>query len=286
MKSPPIDTTAASPSVMGGATVASRAKAAKGVTDESGLKSCLYVGTVRHRRFESVEHSFTVRLYYAYLDLDELQQTFAGRLWWSAKRIAPMWFRRGDYFGPKDRPLADCVRDAVEVEMGVRPTGPVRVLTNLRAFGYVFNPVSLYYCFDEKEQLVAVLAQITNTPWGERHHYVIGPPQENARSVKKAFRKEFHVSPFQPMERDYKWAFGAPSETLAVQMDSYADGEKTFDATLLVARKEWSTRNLLGAMLRHPWMTAKVTTMIHWHAFLLWCKRATFFIHPKKRPVS
>ena len=130
----------------------------------------LYFGVVRHRRFDAVRHSFATRLYFAYLDLDELDAAFRGRFWWSARRPAPMWFRRADYFGPPDVPLADAVRDAVAARTGRRPDGPVRVLTHLRAFGYVFNPVSFYYCFDRDERLQAVLAEITNTPWGERPH--------------------------------------------------------------------------------------------------------------------
>ncbi len=249
----------------------------------SALRSALYVGTVRHRRFDRVGHGFTMRLYFAYVDLDELPRAFGGRWWWSATRPAPMWFRRRDYFGRSDAPLADAVRDAVHARIGVRPDGPVRVLTSLRCWGYVFNPVSLYYCFDRGENLVAVLADITNTPWGERHHYVVGPRTPGRRNLAAAFDKAFHVSPFQPMELHYRWTLNTPGERLAVHMVSEAAGEKVFDATLAVQRREWTTRNLVRVLARHPWMTAKVVAMIYWHAFRLWCKRATFHVHPKKR---
>ncbi|HEX5053051.1 MAG TPA: DUF1365 domain-containing protein [Planctomycetota bacterium] len=247
------------------------------------LHSCLYVGTVRHRRFDAVRHDFVVRLYLAYLDLDELDRTFAGRWWWSAARPAPMWFRRRDYFGPPDRPLADAVRDAVEQELGVRPAGAVRVLTSLRCFGYVFNPVSFYYCFDRDERLVAVLAQITNTPWGERHHYVVGAPAAGVLPLRAQFAKRFHVSPFQPMEHEYSWTLGLPGEHLAVHMENRDSGETVFDATLQAQRWPWSTRNLVAVTLRHPFMTAKVTLAIYWHALRLWWKKAPFHVHPTKR---
>ncbi len=246
------------------------------------LRSGIYRGTVRHRRFDAVRHRFTTSLFFAYVDLDELEQLFARRWWWSARRPAPMWFRRRDYFGPPDVPLACAVRDAVAAQTGRRPEGAVRVLTNLRMFGYVFNPVSLYYCFDRDERLAAVLAEITNTPWGERHHYVVAAAAAQ-RTLRASFDKQFHVSPFQSMRQRYDWALSPPGERLAVHMQSRAGGEKVFDATLVLERRPWTTRQLAAAALRHPWMTAKVTLAIHWHAFLLWCKRAPFHVHPSKR---
>lgn len=244
--------------------------------------SALYVGAVRHRRFDAVRHDFTVRLWLAYLDLDELDAAFAGRWWWSCTRPAPQWFRRRDYLGPPGRPLADAVRDAVHDRLGVRPDGAVRVLTNLRTFGFVFNPVTLYYCFDRDERLVAVLAQITNTPWGERHHYVVGAG-DGGRPLRAAFAKEFHISPFQPMAQQYRWALSVPGARLGVHMQNHADGRRVFDATLALERRPWTTRGLCAVALRHPWMTAKVVVMIYWHAFRLWLKKAPFHVHPRKR---
>ena len=249
------------------------------------VHSALYFGAVRHRRFDAVRHAFSVRLYLAYLDLDELDAAFGGRLWWSARRFAPLWFRRADYFGRPDQPLAEAVRDEVGRRLGTRPDGAVRVLTSLRAFGYVQNPVSIYYCFDRSERLVAVLAEITNTPWGERHHYVLGA--EAARTTLHGrFAKRFHVSPFQPMEQDYEWALAVPGERLAVHMQNRRAGAKVFDATLLLRRAPWTTGNLLRAAVQHPWMTAKVALGIYWQAFRLWWKRAPFHVHPKKRIAS
>ena len=259
---------------------------------QAALHSGLYFGVVRHRRFDAVRHGFSVRLYLAYLDLAELEPLFAGRWFWSAKRWAPMRFRREDYFGSPALPLADAVRDEVGRQLGARPDGPVRLLTNLRAFGYVQNPVSIYYCFDRSERLVGALAEITNTPWGERHHYVLGADAGRtiqARTTQARttlhgrFQKQFHVSPFQPMEQDYEWAIAVPGERLAVHMQNRRAGAKVFDATLLLQRAPWTTGNLTRALLRHPWMTAKVALGIYWHAFRLWWKRAPFHTHPKKR---
>jgi hypothetical protein len=246
--------------------------------------SAVYVGKVRHRRFGAVPHEFSVRLFLCYVDLDEVEACFGRRLLWSARRFAPMWFRRRDYFGPPDVPLADAVRDAVAARTGLRPDGPVRLLTSVRTFGYVFNPVSIYYCFDAAERLVAVLAEITNTPWGERHHYVVAaPPGGRVPLLRSRFAKEFHVSPFQPMEQVYSWALTAPGERLAVRMENFAADSRAFDATLAMRRRPWTTRNLLAAVARHPWMTAKVILTIHWQALRLWWKGAVFHVHPSKR---
>jgi uncharacterized protein len=248
----------------------------------TALASGLYVGSVRHRRFDRVRHDFRVRLYFCYLDLAEVEVAFAGRWAWSAKRIAPMRFRRRDYFGPPDVPLDQAVRDAVQQATSTRPDGPIRLLTNLRCFGYLFNPVSFYYCFDRDERLVAVLAQITNTPWGERHHYVVAA-EPGQRTLRAEFQKQFHVSPFQPMEQRYRWAVSPPGERLAVHMQNEAAGERVFDATLAMERRPWTTKQLWLCWLRHPCMAGKVILTIHWHALRLWLKRATFHVHPKKR---
>ena len=249
------------------------------------LHSALYVGTVRHRRHDAVRHEFTVGAYMVYLDLGELDRAFAGRWFWSARRIAPMWFRRADYFGARDVPLAQAVRDAVANELGVRPDGAIRVLTNLRCFGYQFNPVSFYYCFDRHDRLVAVLAQITNTPWGERHHYVVGADAAHpaADALHARFAKAFHVSPFQPMEHVYDWTFTAPGDRVVVHMENLAADARVFDATLSMQRRPWTTANLARVSLRHPCMAMEVVASIYWHALRLWWKRAPFHTHPKKR---
>jgi DUF1365 family protein len=252
------------------------------------LHSAVYVGRVRHRRSGRTRHAFGVRLYLLYLDLDELDLAFGGRWLWSAQRPAPMRFRRGDYFGDPARPLADEVRDAVAAATGARPDGAVRVLTSLRCLGYAFNPVSFYYCFDRHGALAAVLAEITNTPWGERHHYVVGRGGAGSAAgtgepLRAAFDKRFHVSPFQPMEQQYRWTLATPGERLTVHMENVERGELVFDATLELERRPWSTASLLRALARHPWMTAKVIAMIWLQALLLWCKRARFHAHPRTR---
>ena len=140
----------------------------------SHAASCLYEGSVRHRRHGTPRDELHYRMFMVYLDLDELPECFDGRLLWSARRPALAWFRRADHLGDPRTPLAEAVRELVAERTGTRPEGPIRLLTHLRYFGHCFNPVSFYYCYDATgEQLSAVVAHVTNTPWGERHSYVL-----------------------------------------------------------------------------------------------------------------
>ena len=159
-------------------------------------KSAIYAGRVRHRRMRPVPHAFHNRLFMMYLDLDELDVVFDGRWFWSTRRAAPARFRREHHLGDPERPLADCVRDLVTAESGQRPAGPIRLLTHLQYFGYCFNPVSFYYCFDEEDRRVeTIVAEVNNTPWGERHCYVLPMSEDLGRGGHHRFqaRKAMHV---------------------------------------------------------------------------------------------
>lgn len=227
-------------------------------------------------------HEFDYRVFMMYLDLDELDEVFRGRWLWSTGRPNLAWWRRADYFGPSSRPVDECVRDAVEEAGLPRPSGPVRMLTHLRYFGYVQNPVTFYYCFDSDGTTpAAVLAEITNTPWGERHAYVL--PWDD-RTLSGHFPKAFHVSPFMPMDVDYVWRFNRPEGALTVHMENVAAGERVFDATLSLRRRELSAGTLARALSTHPWMTARVALGIYGQAARLWLKRTPFHSHPERTP--
>lgn len=247
------------------------------------MNSCVYVGTVRHRRFSPIRHDFRYRLFLLYLDLDELPGVFDGRWLWSARRLAPAWFRRADYLGDPAVPLADAVRDLVAARAGERPAGPIRLLTHLRYWGYVQNPVSFYYCFDAAGQAVeTIVAEITNTPWSERHAYVVRA-NPNGRSHRASFEKAFHVSPFMPMDIQYGWHFTTPGARLHVHMTNDQDGQRVFDATLALQRAPMTGPVLARCLARHPWMTASVVGGIYWQALRLRLRGAPFHAHPATR---
>jgi len=247
------------------------------------MHSCLYAGQVRHRRFAPKPHAFTYRMFMVYLDLTELDSVFAGRWFWSANRPNLAWFKRSDYFGDPIIPVDRAIRDFVTEKTGVKPSGPIRLLTHLRYVGYCFNPVSFYYCFDsEGEHVETIVAEITNTPWNERHGYVLGQSADEGskRHHRYRFDKDFHVSPFFPMDLAYDWRFGEPGERLSVHMRLERNGEKAFDATLDLKRRPMSAANMGWALVRYPIMTVQVLAAIYYHAARLKLKGIPFFDHP------
>ena len=253
------------------------------------MNSCLYEGSVRHRRTGTVRDEFHYPLFMAYLDLDELPGCFDGRWLWSARRPALAWFRRSDYLGDPDIPLADAVRELVKERTGARPEGPIRLLTHLRYFGKSFNPVSFYYCFDgeDGERVVAVVADVTNTPWGERHAYVMGVTDAadhgTVTLMRAQFDKQLHVSPLMGMDHVYDWRLTEPNEQLLVHIESSrGDGKRVFDATLSLNRRELSPRALRGAVLRYPFLTARILARIYTHALRLKLRGAKYFPHPEQ----
>ncbi|HEU0025394.1 MAG TPA: DUF1365 domain-containing protein [Thermoleophilaceae bacterium] len=234
--------------------------------------SALYQGWVRHRRHEPVGHEFRYRIFLSYLDLDELPRVLDRVALWSARRPAPAWFRRADFMGPAHAPLRGAVLDAVEERTGTRPEGPVRLLTSVRTFGHLFNPISLYYCFDrDGERVEALAAEVTNTPWGERHVYA-------CEGLDGRFAKRFHVSPFLGMEADYRLRASAPGQRLQVHVESRSEGRAAFDATLSLERRE------LGAapLFRYPLQSVRVVTGIYAQAARLKLKGAPYRAHPAR----
>jgi uncharacterized protein len=246
------------------------------------LNSCIYAGRVRHRRFGAIPHQFSYQLFMVYLDLSELDRVFAGRWLWSTRRAALARFTRVDHLGDPGTDLDASIRDLVEKETGRRPQGPIRLLTHLRYFGYCFNPVSFYYCFAaDGERVDSIVSEVNNTPWGERHVYVLnagGGQAVTGRSLD--LRKRFHVSPFMPMDIDYDWRFNQPAERLSVHMQNFRQGEKIFDATLSMDRRPIDATSLASTLLRQPFMTARVVTAIYFQALRLWLKRVPLHHHP------
>jgi DUF1365 family protein len=248
--------------------------------------SAVYEGWIRHRRFAPVEHEFRYRLFLMYLDLDELPGVLDPYPLWSARRPAPARFRRGDYMGDPDRPLAECVRDAVEAQTGARPTGPVRMLANLRYLGHVFNPVGFYYCFgDHGEQVEAVVADVNNIPWGERHPYVLARGGRRGAVLADELGKALHVSPLMGMDQTYAFHASEPGEKLAVHIESRPnDGAgKAFDATLSMHRHELSRARLSWLLVRYPAMSLQVVAKIYAQSLRLKLKGARYFPHPEGR---
>lgn len=255
------------------------------------MTSCIYAGSISHRRLNPVRNQFRYDMFMMYLDLERIDEIFE-RFWlWSARRPAPAWFRRRDHLGDIARPLADCVRDLVERESGVRPSGPVYLLTHLRYFGYCFNPVSFYYCFDLAGRVSAIVMEVNNT-WHERHAYVLPLddtlpggtlPGETIRKrdrMSMDFDKKFHVSPFLPMDMRYRCRMTEPGERLLIAIENWQDSRKVFDAHLNLRREPITHAGMAHCLARDPLITLRVTSLILWQAVKLVAKKAPLFAHP------
>jgi uncharacterized protein len=246
--------------------------------------SAVYKGWVRHRRFQPVAHEFRYRLALMYLDLDELPALLDPYPLFSARRPAPARFRREDFMGGPARPLAECARDAVEAETGRRPAGPVRLLASLRQLGHSFNPVSFYYCFDAAgERVEAVVADVNNIPWGERHAYVLARGEAEGPVLSEEIDKTLHVSPLMGMDQTYAFRASEPGARLAVHIESRGreSGGKDFDATLSLRRHELSRALLLRTLAEQPATGLAVVARIYGQALRLQLKGARSFPHPR-----
>lgn len=247
------------------------------------MRSALYTGAVHHARSSPRAHAFTYALTFFYLDLDELPEVVASIPFFSLDRANLLSFRREDYLAPHHVPLAEAARARVREAFGEAPNGRVALLTHPRAFGHCFNPVSFYYCFEEDgETLHAIVAEITNTPWKERHAYVLRVRDAvHARATFSfTFDKGFHVSPFLPMGLTYTWRFSSPGEHVTVHMDVLDDGERVFQASLAARREPLTMRACARALARLPPMTMKVVLGIHYEALRVFLKGNPVYDHP------
>lgn len=237
------------------------------------MKSALYIGTVMHARRSPHDNVFRYPVYMAMLDLDEL----------------PMLDRRLRLFGWNRRAVTS-FHDADHVDIhgllaehgvDLDAGGSIQVLTNLRVLGYVFNPVSFWWCRRADDSLACIVAEVNNT-FGERHSYVLLPAAGLDAGGRAVFEtdKRLHVSPFMPMDQAYTWWFSEPGEKLDVRMDVHETGNRDFHATLTAGRVPLTSASLRAALVRHPLMPARVLGLIHWQAVRLWLKRTPFYRKP------
>jgi DUF1365 family protein len=244
-------------------------------------QSGLYCGNVRHRRFSPVSRAFNYTAFMLYAKLDELPQIFNSRGFWSFGRSL-VRFNRNDYL-PGKKDLRESVLSRVEDALGERPKGAVSILTNPRIFGFLVNPITVFYCFEDEDatQLQAVLLEVTNTPWGERQEYVLAcDPTQKVQRIR--FNKAMHVSPFMPMQQRYELRLSRPADSLQVHLSNLQDDKLVFDATLALKKREINTATKWRVLFEYPWMTLKVIAAIYWQAIKILMSGVPFYSHPDK----
>ncbi|HEU5318686.1 MAG TPA: DUF1365 domain-containing protein [Chloroflexota bacterium] len=240
------------------------------------LASALYVGRVVHQRFRPREHRFAYPIYMHLLDLDEVPGLGSRVRLFGHNRARPVVFRERDHFGDPARTLRENALDFLRAHGHRGEIGAIRLLTQCRVAGYVFNPVSFYYCHAPTGEVSAVIAEVHNT-FGETHPYLL--TGDGPGVLSGAEKKVFHVSPFMTLEGTYHFRLTVPGEALSVGIDLQRGGERLFASALTLRRRELSDRALLALLLRYPMTPLRVSASIYWEALHLWRKRISF--HPK-----
>lgn len=239
------------------------------------LNSAIYRGHVRHRRFSPKKHQFSYSMYMLALDLDELEPVANKSIFFNLKKFAPISFYQKDYVIGEPIPLKQRIANKVN-QLGADFDGSrVVFMGQCRCFGIYFSPANFYFCYNKQDDARWMLAEVSNTPWNERHYYLVDLKGELKND------KVFHVSPFMELAMQYHWRVKPPQKDVLIHIENHKDG-KVFDATLAMKKQTFNQKNLFKTWLSFPLMTGKVVLGIYWQAMKLFIKRVPFIAHPER----
>jgi len=240
------------------------------------MNSGIYRGQVRHRRFSPKPHSFNYNMYMLALDLNELDLVSDTSTLFSLKKFAPISFFQSDYVKGEPGNLKQRIASKVTQLGGNWDGAKVIFMGQCRNFGIYFSPANFFFCYNSDDECKTMLVEVSNTPWLERHYYLIDITKQQRTD------KTFHVSPFMDLDMQYCWRVKAPSEKVLIHIENHKE-EKVFDATVALTRCEFNRSNMLKTWLNTPAMTLKVVAGIYWQALKLFAKRIPFIAHPEAR---
>jgi DUF1365 family protein len=252
------------------------------------MESGLYVGKLRHRRFSPRTHAFSYPVYMAFLDVERLPELMRASPFASYNRWNWTAYCERDHFGDPRRSLRERLKLDAEAHGRTLPRGSIFLLTHLRYLGYVFNPVSFYYCYGATGELEMMMAEVNST-FGERYNYWLDASNRQggeSSALRYSTGKHMHVSPFMDMNLTYDWIFTPPGERLVAHMNTRSNGTAFFDATLELERRPWERRELHRVLAEYPLMTLRVIGGIHWEALKLWAKGVPVYPQPAKVSVG
>jgi len=243
--------------------------------------SGLYRGQVMHHRLKPARHRFVYRVTSLLLDLEELDQLHTRLRLFSHNRFNLFSFYDQDHGDGSERPLIEQVRQTLhehDLDLG---NGRIELLCYPRLLGYVFNPLSVFYCYDEQDRLRVILYEVSNT-FNQKHNYLIPVADPEQRVIRQCCNKAFYVSPFIGMATRYHFRLQPPGKRVAVCIRQTDDDGPVLHATFTGQRLPLSDHHLLRTFLRHPLMTLKVISGIHWEALRIWRKQVP--LQPRPAP--
>ncbi|NVJ66791.1 MAG: DUF1365 domain-containing protein [Gammaproteobacteria bacterium] len=255
------------------------------------LEEGFFIGKIRHNRYKPKSHRFEYSMYWSLLDLELVEANSNKYSYLSSEKWNILSFRAKDFFCRHNKTNKGSIQDFIKEKTGKCFSGKVLLLSHLRFLGFNFNSVSFYFCINKQGVLEHIVSEITNTPWGERHPYLLSCDNDSKRGDCYIFNfeKEFHISPFVSMEMDYQWLFKIEQNQLRIHMKvnkknaepSQSNNSKVIDVTFTGNHLPLSQSNINRMLLKHSFQPLKMAWRIYWQALKLWLKKIPFYSHPK-----